>query len=424
MRNALLDGRFMPAEVFRAVEAHYDGRARLVMDTGLFCVIGEHVWRVPSPELHVSSGQGRYMGIGLPQGVASAIHDPGVDTVVFCGDGGIGMFVSELKLAAAERLPLVVVLMSDGGFGTLRGRARKDSLTEQPLTVANPSWRAAVEGLGVPAVEAGSIDEILAALLGKGPGPLFIENAFSGGGVCEHARRSQVGRADRGMDKERFVPCLRRPEPSLRHLRPPGGDAPLRPVRTLLPGLHESGAGPGFLPRVLCPSVLGGQGKGRRRRGQPGKDSQADAVGAQAVPVRLEEPAPPESPWTESSKSAAPSGPIVRLLADELGAKPFGVEPSTALAALAGEKGGVELLADNVEALAALDLEEPMDMILNSHVLENIVDLGFVMDTYRRSLRDGGWLLIDTAQRLYPAVAGLRASLCLLRNVPSAPCWP
>ena len=178
MRNALLDGRFMPAEVFRAVEAHYDGRARLVMDTGLFCVIGEHVWRVPSPELHVSSGQGRYMGIGLPQGVASAIHDPGVDTVVFCGDGGIGMFVSELKLAAAERLPLVVVLMSDGGFGTLRGRARKDSLTEQPLTVANPSWRAAVEGLGVPAVEAGSIDEILAALLGKGPGPLFIETHF------------------------------------------------------------------------------------------------------------------------------------------------------------------------------------------------------------------------------------------------------
>ena len=72
------------------------------------------------------------------------------------------------------------------------------------------------------------------------------------------------------------------------------------------------------------------------------------------------------------------------------------MEPSTALAALAGEKGGVELLANNVEALAALDLEEPMDMILNSHVLENIVDLGFVMDTYRRSLRDGGWLLIDT----------------------------
>ena len=86
---------------------HFNGEARLVLDTGNFCTIGEHVWQVKRPSLYVASAQGRYMGVGIPLGIGAALYDPKVPTIVFTGDGGIGMFVSEMKLAVQNKLPLI-----------------------------------------------------------------------------------------------------------------------------------------------------------------------------------------------------------------------------------------------------------------------------------------------------------------------------
>ena len=176
----MLAGDFMPANAFRVIERHFQHHARLVLDTGNFCTIGEHIWRVPKPGLYVASGQGRYMGAGLPMALGAAIYDPGVPTVVFLGDGGIGMFLADMKLAVQHRLPLIVVLMSDAYLGSIRVRSIKDDLTEKPVTIHQPSWLKAVEGLGVEAHRAGSeqaVEDILNSW-DFSKGPIFIELHF------------------------------------------------------------------------------------------------------------------------------------------------------------------------------------------------------------------------------------------------------
>lgn len=179
LRSHLLEQGFMPASIMAAIEEHFDHQARVVMDTGNFCVVAEHVWRAPTPELHIASGQGRYMGVGLPMAIGASIADATVPTVLFTGDGGLGMFVAEARIAVKLGLPLAVVLLTDGHLGTILGGALAKDLTQKPTQIAAPSWLDAMAGCGyhVKSVDSlASLGKALAAWNCKSP--LFLEAAF------------------------------------------------------------------------------------------------------------------------------------------------------------------------------------------------------------------------------------------------------
>jgi acetolactate synthase-1/2/3 large subunit len=180
MTNHLFGTSFMPVSVFQRVEQHFNHKVRIVLDTGNFCTIGEHVFRVRRPEYYLSAGQSRYMGIGLPLSLGASFYDPSMPTVLFSGDGGIGMFISEVKLAVQHKLPLIVVLMSDGYLGSIRVRSLLDRITEKPVTIHQPSWWKVFEALDINAITAESetdIEEILGNWKVE-KGPLFIETHF------------------------------------------------------------------------------------------------------------------------------------------------------------------------------------------------------------------------------------------------------
>ncbi len=170
---------FLPATVYRCIADHFKSEARLVLDTGDFCTIGEHAWAVSRADLYLASGQGRYMGVGLPLGIGAAIYDSHVPTVVFTGDGGIGMFISEIKLALHHNLPLLLVLLTDAHLGSIRGSALQKGLTQLPTVIARPSWVKILEGYGVSAARAENVDHIEKNLaIWKQDGPLFLEIPF------------------------------------------------------------------------------------------------------------------------------------------------------------------------------------------------------------------------------------------------------
>lgn len=177
---AALSNRFMPAQVFRATQAHFEGAVRGVFDTGYFCTIAEHLWRPRDAACCLMSGQGRYMGTGLPMGLAAALHDQSLPTVAFVGDGGIGPFVGEIKLAVERKLPLLLCLLSDGYLSSIRTRALKGDLTQRPVTIARPSWLPVMEGFGMPVYAADNERAFADALSDWQPagGPAFLEVAF------------------------------------------------------------------------------------------------------------------------------------------------------------------------------------------------------------------------------------------------------
>ena len=179
LKGHLLTPSFLPAHIYWHMAKHFNGEARLVLDTGNFCTIGEHVWQVKRPNLYVASAQGRYMGVGIPLGIGAALYDPKVPTIVFTGDGGIGMFVSEMKLAVQNKLPLIVALLSDSFLGTIRGASLQKGLSQHPTIIDQPSWLKALEGLGVPGKQVRKIEQLEKNLAEwKKDGPLFLEIPF------------------------------------------------------------------------------------------------------------------------------------------------------------------------------------------------------------------------------------------------------
>ena len=175
-----LDYEYMPGSIFSFLMKFFENKARFIMDTGYFCTIGEHALKVTSPELCLMSGQGRYMGTSLPMAIGAALSDLNVVNIVVAGDGGIGMYISEIKIAVEFKLPLLIILMSDGGFGSIRSASLSKGLTEKPLVFTNPSWVSVFRGFGVNSFMCSSI-ELLDDILTKwniNEGPIFIEIMF------------------------------------------------------------------------------------------------------------------------------------------------------------------------------------------------------------------------------------------------------
>jgi len=182
LESRLREGGFLPACAFRAVEQRFGGQCRVVLDTGYFCTIGEHACHSRRVDLFLGSGQARDMGAGVPMALAAALYDPSVPTVLAIGDGGIGMYAGELCLAVEHNLPLLVLFMTDGGFGSIRPRAQKLGLTQNPLIMKDPKWLKVFGGMGFSVHRVNGVASLEAALADwTGRGPLFIEAAFDAG---------------------------------------------------------------------------------------------------------------------------------------------------------------------------------------------------------------------------------------------------
>lgn len=171
---------WLPGRVFATVEQLLPMQRRLVLDTGSFCTVAEHGWRASDHHEVLLSANGRYMGTAIPMALGAAIADPDVPHVCAIGDGGM-MYAAELKLAVERRLPIMVLLLSDGRYGSIAGAPSAPGLSMDAVTMANPSWYRVAEGMGMPAVrvtDVASLERTVCAWLVEG-GPIFVEAPFA-----------------------------------------------------------------------------------------------------------------------------------------------------------------------------------------------------------------------------------------------------
>jgi len=154
--------------------------AVLCLDTGLFCTVGETVWQSTSAETFCGSSVGRFMGTALPTSIGVAISAPSRPVVCVCGDGGIRPYLPEVKLAVEHQLPLLLVLMTDGRYGTIAAGAPPEAKDHPGLTIHDPHWWRVLDAMGCPARAVSSLTELDRALSewNFSAGPLFLETGF------------------------------------------------------------------------------------------------------------------------------------------------------------------------------------------------------------------------------------------------------
>ena len=108
-------------------------------------------------------------------------------------------------------------------------------------------------------------------------------------------------------------------------------------------------------------------------------------------------------------------GLIVEALADRFHGKALGVEPSDSASAFASAYAGVEVVAKNMDELSSRSGTRA-DLVLCSHVIENIVDVNKSFRTIREVLRPGGGFVLDTPNVFFQKSVSIFHPYCFCRR--------
>lgn len=136
------------AAVVAAAREALPGDAIVALDAGNFSGWPQRFWnfRVHPSELGPTSGA---MGYGIPAGIAAKLAHPEREVVVFVGDGGFGMTGQELATAVLHGAAIVVVVVNNGAFGTIRMHQERDYPGRTVATdLANPDFAALARAYG------------------------------------------------------------------------------------------------------------------------------------------------------------------------------------------------------------------------------------------------------------------------------------
>ena len=120
-----------------ALQAGLDDDAVVATDNAMcvyYGVIPNLVVRRPA-SLHFPTGFGT-LGFTVPVAVGAALAAPDRQVVGISGDGGLLFTATELAAAAAEHLPIAIVVFDNGGYGEIRNEMVDRD--EEPVAVSAP----------------------------------------------------------------------------------------------------------------------------------------------------------------------------------------------------------------------------------------------------------------------------------------------
>ncbi|MEM6666413.1 MAG: thiamine pyrophosphate-binding protein [Pseudomonadota bacterium] len=120
-----------------------------------------HRYRQFGTQVAPTSGS---MGYGLPAGVASALRHPDRTVVTFAGDGCFQMTGQELTTAVQYGLKLIVLVVDNGGYGTIRMHQERDYPNRISGTeLVNPDFAALARACGAAGFTVSRTDDFPAA---------------------------------------------------------------------------------------------------------------------------------------------------------------------------------------------------------------------------------------------------------------------
>jgi acetolactate synthase-1/2/3 large subunit len=119
----------------------------------------------PGTNLFIGSAMGT-LGVGLPFAVSCRAARPDEPVFCFTGDGAFGLSAIELDTAARHRLPVVVVVVNNGGWGDVRHEQRMfyGEDADQGAVLSNMRYDLVAEAVGGHAERVIAQEELRPAL--------------------------------------------------------------------------------------------------------------------------------------------------------------------------------------------------------------------------------------------------------------------
>lgn len=115
-----ITGPIRMAEVIRLLSDKADSNTIIVSDVGQNQMMTARYFEFRKPRTWVTSGGSGTMGFGLPASIGAQFASPRCRVVAVLGDGGFQMTMQELGTIAQEKLPVKIIILSNGYLGMVR----------------------------------------------------------------------------------------------------------------------------------------------------------------------------------------------------------------------------------------------------------------------------------------------------------------
>jgi thiamine pyrophosphate-dependent acetolactate synthase large subunit-like protein len=153
-----------PRLVTKIVNELLPADRQLVVDIGGFMAVPAMHMDISAAGDFVMPWRLGAMGQGLPVAVGAALGKPDQLTVLFIGDGGIMTTLSELDSAARCDVPLLVIVIDDGGYGAERYACLISDRPSALVDFDNPDYAGIASAMGLASHRVTSPAELTEAL--------------------------------------------------------------------------------------------------------------------------------------------------------------------------------------------------------------------------------------------------------------------
>lgn len=148
----------------------WDLRTAMELEDIAICDVGAHkmwmarMFRCEVPNTCLISNGFASMGIALPGAIAARLAMPERHVVAVTGDAGFLMNVQELETAVRLKVPVVILIWNDSGYGLIKWKQMNQFGRISHVDFNNPDFVKLAESFGAVGVRIGSAGELLPAL--------------------------------------------------------------------------------------------------------------------------------------------------------------------------------------------------------------------------------------------------------------------
>ena len=156
------------------------GKAVVVTDVGQHQMWAAQFWKTDGRLDWLSSGGAGTMGYGFPAAIGAQFGRPKDTVVLFCGDGGFQMTMSELATACLHKLPIKIIVLNNHYLGMVRQWQQMfyDDRKSGVDLEGNPDFARLIEsyenGKGLTLKRPADVRKILTRALEYNEGPCLV----------------------------------------------------------------------------------------------------------------------------------------------------------------------------------------------------------------------------------------------------------
>ncbi|MGW4421420.1 thiamine pyrophosphate-binding protein [Streptosporangium sp. NPDC004631] len=166
-----------PRVLLSTLDAMLPRRRQMVLDLGRFSAGPMRYVRTSGPRSSRFAADFGAIGCALGPALGTAVACPDSPTVLYAGDGGFMLTLSDLVTAARYRLPLVIVVMNDRAFGAERNVLAAHGFSQELAELPDTDFAAVARAMGLDAATIRSADDLgaLGERLAHLDGPLLLD---------------------------------------------------------------------------------------------------------------------------------------------------------------------------------------------------------------------------------------------------------